>query len=453
MNLKISQEQLVNIVFFAAIGVGVLLLMLFSGGDLVSKVIGLSVLGVTPFLLMRPYYLWVFLFLVNPSLRVWAKNQMVVEQFGLNVNAIIHFVIILVCAKVMFANRGKVGRLFKEYGFVRWHVLFVVLAILSLVYSINKPNALEHLIRLVSTFGLFISTFFVIADKRGFYKMLYLMIAGSVVPGLIGYYQFFGGSGWLDPEVRIFRMTSTFLHPVVFGGYMALTAPVIWALSADRVTRLFKGGLLLMLVNNVFLAAATLTRGIWNGLIAMFSIYGMVKNKMLIALFAFVMFFAYLFVPMVQERVDDVISPRIGSSFENRITIVKRVFPAIVDAPFLGNGFGSFENVHLNYNDDAWRYSSLQAHNDYLRIIIELGFVGLVTYVSMFASLLLLIRALYRRSENEVVRNYLLSVALVWFAVGTVSLGDNVLRVPEFQQFGWVYTALVFVYLRGMKSN
>ena len=446
MNLKISQENVAYSIVFAMLNLGVLGVFMMSDADLIPKIIGLGVLCAIPLLLLRPYYLWVFLFLINPSLRIWAKNQIVIEEFGINVNAIIHFVIILVCAKVLFSNWAKIARLFKKYWFVRWHVFFVILAILSMVYSINKPNTLEHLIRLVSTFCLFVSTFFVVSTKRSFYNMLYLMIAGSVIPGLIGYYQFFSDSGWLDPEVRIFRMTSIFLHPVVFGGYMALISPVIWALSVDRATHVSRVGLLMFLLNNVFLAAATLTRGIWNGLIAMFSVYSLVRNKMFIVLFALVMFFSYLFIPLIQERVDDVISPRIGSSFENRIIIVKRVMPAIVDAPVLGRGFGSFEDVHLEYNDDAWRYSSLQAHNDYLRIIIELGVIGIVGYISIFISLLLFLKVLYVMEKSESVRNYYLSVVLVWFCIGTVSLGDNVLRVPEFQQVAWVYTAAVLAF-------
>ena len=55
---------------------------------------------------------------------------------------------------------------------------------------------------------------------------------------------------------------------------------------------------------------------------------------------------------------------------------------------YVGYGFGAFERVWSdNRSLDHQFDDSAEAHNDYLRIALELGLVGLFVYVALLARL------------------------------------------------------------------
>ncbi|MCX6799597.1 MAG: O-antigen ligase family protein, partial [Candidatus Falkowbacteria bacterium] len=386
MNTKKSQVDLFKISFFSSIVILIPFLYFFSSIPFIGKAILLVTLGILPLLYIEPFLLWIFLFLFNPSLRIWAKNQMILERYNFNVNALIHVIILLIGTRIIWQHREKLKLIIKKYAFIKTYLLFTGLALISIFYTVSKSVTLEHLIRLSSTLVLFLATMLIIDSKDKFYKLLHVMIIGTIVPSLLGYWQSLTNTGWLDPELRIFRINSTFLHPVTFGGYLALTIPILYSLITDRAKQKLKLNYILASLNNILLIFMTLTRGIWIGLGAMFGLVGIFKNRLLLVVAFFAMIFAYTFIIPIQERIDDIISPRAGSSFENRLTIVRAMIPAIYDAPILGRGFGSFEQVQLDYNEEARNYSSLEAHNDYLRILVELGVIGFILY---FGSLVL----------------------------------------------------------------
>ncbi|MDP2620650.1 MAG: O-antigen ligase family protein [Hyphomicrobiales bacterium] len=65
----------------------------------------------------------------------------------------------------------------------------------------------------------------------------------------------------------------------------------------------------------------------------------------------------------------------IEASAEQRVNVYARTFQAIVDSPWLGTGYGTFENIFPIYRDEtisAWGVWDL-AHNSYLENMLELG--------------------------------------------------------------------------------
>ena len=193
----------------------------------------------------------------------------------------------------------------------------------------------------------------------------------------------------------------------------------------------------------MILAVSSLTRGVWNGIIAAFMVFAGIKNVKWLISGLIVFFLFFVFVEPINNRVMDVIRPSADSSFTTRLTIIKSTLPAFVSSPLFGYGFGAFDMVHLDYNEQAVFWESPQAHNDYLRLLIELGIVGLFVYLAVFISLFLLISRLYKKYKETNFETYLLSIALLWVAAGVISIGDNFLRTVESQQIAWAYTGAV----------
>ncbi|MFA6306374.1 MAG: O-antigen ligase family protein [Patescibacteria group bacterium] len=242
-----------------------------------------------------------------------------------------------------------------------------------------------------------------------------------------------------------YRVDGTFSHPATLAFYLISTLPIIYALLSNKINKSKKIPLAVLLLLNLFIALITLTRGAWIGLLAMSLVFGLFKSRKFLVAITALIFLAYLFTPAINERVNDVFNPKYNSSLITRLKIIETTLPAFTNAPVLGYGLGSFKNINLKYNDEAKTYESLQAHNDYLRLLIELGIIGLAIYISIFISLFILIYKLYK-TDSKYIRNYLFSLIILWLGILAISLGDNILRTMPLQFLIWSYTGAVIAY-------
>jgi O-antigen ligase len=278
------------------------------------------------------------------------------------------------------------------------------------------------------------------------------MVAGAIFPALIATMQFFTNSGWWDKTIMANRIKGTFLHPATLSFYLLFTLPIIYALLLDRIKRHYKVIVLALLFFFASIILITLTRGAWFGMAIMILFYGAMRNKKFLVFIISLMFLSYIFFPTINERINDVFSPKYNSSLITRLKIVESTIPAIKKAPIFGNGFATFELIHLKYNEEAKTYESLQAHNDYLRLMIELGIVGLILYLCIFISLFNLIFNLYKKSD-QINKNYLFSVILIWLGALAISAGDNILRTMEAQFLLWSFTGAVLALMSLEEKN
>lgn len=108
----------------------------------------------------------------------------------------------------------------------------------------------------------------------------------------------------------------------------------------------------------------------------------------------------------------------------------------INEAPFFGNGLGSFRRVINKYNIDY------TAHNSYIAIMVEQGAVGLLLYLSVIVSVLL--QGLRLPPEQRVLMLSLLFIAIagqftltlneemyIWFAYLFVIIKVNLTKQPH----------------------
>ena len=440
LSMKDKKSQVFESIFL--IGLFLVTLILLIDQPLALKLTFAAVIGVVPFFIKKPIYFLYFLFLFTPSIRALTRNEQILEYF--NFNALLHIMLLSIGAWSIWQARSKIIKVVRNYRFICYLIAFVVLAFVSVFYSIEKSSTINHLIRLASSsLVILLFAISVIKQKKDFYNLMYAIVLGALIPGLVGYYELFTSAGWYDSAMREFRINGTFDHPVIFSEYMFFTALVLYALIRDKSQDRFKYLFGSIFVSNLILAVSSLTRGVWNGIIAAFMVFAGIKNVKWLISGLIVFFLFFVFVEPINNRVMDVIRPSADSSFTTRLTIIKSTLPAFVSSPLFGYGFGAFDMVHLDYNEQAVFWESPQAHNDYLRLLIELGIVGLFVYLAVFISLFLLISRLYKKYKETNFETYLLSIALLWVAAGVISIGDNFLRTVESQQIAWAYTGAV----------
>jgi O-antigen ligase len=87
-----------------------------------------------------------------------------------------------------------------------------------------------------------------------------------------------------------------------------------------------------------------------------------------------------------------------------------------------------------------------------LRILIELGIIGLAIYLSLLLSLFIFTVKETKKTENIYLKNYLFSVILIFAATLTFSTGDNILRTMPLQYLIWGYTGVVIALINKEKE-
>jgi O-antigen ligase len=107
----------------------------------------------------------------------------------------------------------------------------------------------------------------------------------------------------------------------------------------------------------------------------------------------------------------------------------------IYDSPIIGYGIDSYKTLREKQIKDV--YESTYAHNDYFRLLIELGIIGLLLYLNLIIQTL---RSIYKKFLQSKNYKYLISFVgiLIIFLISSV---DNMLDTTSLLWIMWVYIA------------
>jgi len=199
-------------------------------------------------------------------------------------------------------------------------------------------------------------------------------VVSSVVPMAVAAYQFLSHTG-LHDSGEFSRVQGTFTHPNPFAIYLTLLivmgTAVLRYLSPGRklVLMLFMagwGGCLLL----------TYTRSAWLATVAGVLTVGLYQGKKAIAIFGLVVIGLLFLVPSTSARFadlerDQTVSGEAGNSLVWRFEYWRQAIDLNHD-PLLGNGLRS---VRETTDVDK------EPHNDFIRVFVETGLIGLAAYV------------------------------------------------------------------------
>ncbi len=237
---------------------------------------------------------------------------------------------------------------------------------------------------------------------------------------IIGIYQFFGGSGALHLLIdnHFFRAFGTFGQPNPFGGFMGLTLPLMVMLLLFNLRKLWierisgKHLELVGLATPVFFAGVAVlqsiaivmswSRGAWLGVIgALMAMVILLPRKMVYSLLILLILGTFLVLIVTNDLLPDTIVDRIESSLSELVVagdvrgvdITPENFASIerlahwqaalkmtTVSPWLGVGFGNFEQSYDDFRLLNWTMGLGHAHNYYLNLLAEVGLFGLIGY-------------------------------------------------------------------------
>lgn len=393
------------------------------------------------------------LIVLRPAMDTFSQvDFLMVGQFSLNLSSVVS---LLVMAWILFYFMQKKSRVWKQPLFWPFS-LFVLLSIISLFYTPSVPTTIREVVRVASIFFVYLMAGEVLTTRTRLNHFLKAVALSCIVPFVVAAYQFISGNGLSFAGVNN-RIYGTLAHPNAFATYLVLIFSIGFSyILAQKNTR--KNGWLIfgLLITFLFLLL-TYTRGGWIGFIIVIVLLGLKYYKKLLIAFFGLAFFLILFgpalnrfvytnfdydfsrQPIIQRLLDK--NPEAESSIDWRFKVWTEMSRKIWERPFFGYGLGAFPVIRQQYVEGL--YESTEAHNDYLRLAIELGFAGLLLYlITLFKLIINLFRRL-RTAAASTDRTWLYGGLAVVAAILVMSSSDNLLQGTANMWLLWSGMALL----------
>jgi O-antigen ligase len=264
------------------------------------------------------------------------------------------------------------------------------------------------------------------------------ILASAFVPLAVAANQLSGGGGLLTFE-GFSRISGTFLHPNPFGTYLFL----ILVLIASLFPHVSRGRRWLLLaplaIGCAGVLIVTYSRGAWVAAVVGLLVVGFLQSRRLLVTIGIAVVTVLVAVPSVGVRLSDLSESRAasgatGNSLAWRLQYWDEVI-ALQDNPFLGIGL---REVELNQEAEK------APHNDFLRVYVETGVLGLVAYCWLLVALLVQAHGALRRAPPGAPRG--LAVAFMATTVGLIVL-SIVANVVSQLVILWYFAAIVVLAL------
>ncbi len=428
-------RPLILLALFAAIFI---IINPYAGIDVL--VLGLTLL-IIGHVFLKEKLLLAFL-IIRPTLDLWRDVTLFqYKESAINLNAAFALLFLVWSFFVLFNHRKKISSVPLFVGFAC--LMLVMFA--SAVYGVSSFTSLIETTKFINIAAIFALSYISVQAKFFSLKeLLSAIVASAVLPLLFGALQIIGKTGISTFDVRG-RIFGTFAHPNVFAFFILTLLFLHTQFSAIQKMDFWKKNNALSYVVYAFLLlllVLTYTRAALVGLFIFLVIIGVLRfRKMLVALLCGVIGFYLIFFPIndflikktnyslqeiplvarVTSRNED------ADSFEWRRALIRENIPIIRARPLFGYGYGTFPKIWEEQRSDTHLWDdSAEAHNDYLRLAVEIGLAGLTLYV------LLLLRLLYITTrpmlEHKKVKTeymYMMAWVITFLAL---SFTDNMLH-------------------------
>ncbi len=309
--------------------------------------------------------------------------------------------------------------------------------------------------------------------------LVFGLATAAAANAVVGLYEFFGGSGALHLLIndRFFRAFGTFGQPNPFGGFLGVVAPITMMMALGCGLRwwrdhqfsnlslaAFYSVISLLLVAGII---ASWSRGAWLALGgAIVAMLIALPRKLIHGLLSGVALVSITVMLWTAGLLPESVIARISSSTEEffafedvrgvdvtsaNYPVVERLahWQAAVNMarvyPWFGVGLGNYEVAYPTYRLINWDEPLGHAHNFYLNMLAEGGFVGLLGYSKAWLLIMWLTwRA--RQHPDTLSRFVVLGLFGTWTYITIHSLFDNLYVNNLFLHIGLILGILGVLY-------
>jgi O-antigen ligase len=409
-----------------------------------------------------PFYTFLLLVFIKPFISSMA--------FPL-VNAIFWSLLYLdLCAMLVFD---------KKFTFLGKAVLnspmlfFLALLLINQFFSINIYNSLTELVYFISYILTFsIATQFSKEEKT---KLILAIIISGCFISIYGLYQYFFGirdtlkiisanpnfpniSNYARDFLLFKRVFATFFSPDKLAAFLLYI--IFLSLGISFLPNL-KTGIKIFITINFFISTLALVLSKSAGGIAAFIICFFVllalmlynRNRedktFVLALSVILIIVSVCAILIIKIRLDETIkSYNIKNSIAQRLDYWKAAIDIIKDFPLKGIGLGNFKVLYTKYKS-ALSDETYYAHNSYLQIFCETGFLGFIILLVLFFSF---IKLSFTKIKHNNVKNLDVGIFCAVMTFIVRNFFDYDLYLPELT-FLWCICAGLMIPFPTIKKN
>ncbi len=365
--------------------------------------------------------------------------------FSLHINfAVALGLLVLLGALIYFLN-GKIN--FKNLPLKNYWLFFLLVITLSLPLAVEPTTALREWLKVIISFSLFAVGAFYFGLKERREKIEKLIIWALLIPLALALYQIITSSGLIGFGLPS-RAFGTYGHPNVLAFNLVIGIGLLFYLW--RTHYIHKKWPIIFIGLGIIALLFTYTRAGYIGLAVFAIVLGLFEYRALtIKIFTLLGILALLFFPINNwlkttyhyDLQNNPLIYRLTSQEEEfnsldwRRILWQQSLNKFWQRPILGWGYGMFGNVLSTDRSDV---DPPEAHNDYLRLIVETGGLGLISYLILQTSILY---ALFKRWRNYAPRThqklqFAIMIALT-LTLLVESLSDNILHATALQ-WSWL---------------
>lgn len=393
------------------------------------------------FIFVNPLAGLLLLIIIRPTLDIFTSRSIIsLGEYSLNIASFLAIIAIIFTSFLALINFRKFPSLPLKIPLA----LFILTTFASIFYSANSATSIIEWLRILSIFSLYILGFILIRNPQDFKKLIYTVILSVFIPGLVAFYQFFTQTGMTIIDEGITnRIFGTFAHPNLFAYYLTIPlALLIFILLKKEKIKNFELFPALFFIPIFVLLMLTFTRGAWVVFLIIILILGIIKYKKFLLGALLGLILIYLIFPPLHNRVNDLFQYKPGSSIQWRINLWKDSISYSKERLIGGHGIGTANQIILSRRGEE--LGSPDPHNDYLKILIENGTIGIVSYLVVIISLLITLFLKLIKSQSIENKNLYLLFIGITVALYFMSFADNILRNTALQWVFWLLLGALF---------
>lgn len=317
-------------------------------------------------------------------------------------------------------------------------VLFLFGAFVGILFSSNISISGKEWMRLLSIFSIYILSYSIIKNKEDLITLVKVIILSTLIPAAFAIYQFQTETGMSIPFEGIYnRIFGTFAHPNLFAYYLVL--PIVLSIAIFIIgNKKILSNILTFpyLILLFYLLVFTYTRGAWMAFFISVLVISLIKSRGLLIILLAVFFSFYIVVEPINTRINDLNRQDQNSSVQWRMRLWEDSIGYVKQKPFTGYGTGMSNEVILK-NRGA-EFGSSDPHNDYLKILLENGVIGLALYLNLIYFLIKYIWSKYKNLNKPKIKIFTLIIFSYTIAIYIMSFADNIIRNTALEWSFWM---------------
>lgn len=340
---------------------------------------------------------------------------------------------------------------------------FVICGAVSILGS---PNRFISAYNFTYLMGHYVLTYCLITQNVASFaqvkRLFGVLFLSASVTAVYGFHQYFhpvdmSQFRWVDgeqfPALRA-RVYSTMENPNIYAGYLVMVAAIALGVLLS-VTEWRKKVLYVVLILGLSSCLAlTYSRGGWVSFLGMLAILGIMRHTRFLWFLIIGPLLAVWINPMLLERLVSIVNP-VDTSSALRLALWESSLAMLLDHPLSGIGWGAYWLVYPSYdffinNSETTIY---HAHNMFLHIGAELGFLGLGSFIWLLASLVRLTVVSYRDCRRPDVCGVTLGLIAAFVALIFNGLTDYVLFNIQLSVLLWAFMGLTVVVYYSEQKN